>query len=333
MEALKANPNKSIPAITPDNLGEVLTKYANAHARALEQAQWGTDYMHSSTTWHPWYNELRAKTAELYRCGAMIELHQADDEIRLVSGSLCKNHKLCPLCAMRRCGRSMARYGKAIAELLDSQEHQLVPVFVTLTIRNGPDLDERFTNLADARRELMQRRRDALLGKRSEPVLESILGGVSSIEVKRGSGSGTWHPHIHAIYLLRKTKTAREHASELSETLRRHWRQIADGYIVDVRPMISETDIHKCTCEVFKYTLKFSELDPPDAFHTHFVTKGKRFLSSFGNLRGLGEPDGGEDLPFEDRAWLAYFYLYVDGDNGPEYVQHEFSTTKPEPTS
>ena len=65
-------------------------------------------------------------------------------------------------------------------------------------------------------------------------VLDGVEGAVWSYEIKRGKGSGLWHPHLHMIALAEVAPDARLLSSE--------WHQITgDSYIVDVRP-ISQDD-------------------------------------------------------------------------------------------
>ena len=52
-------------------------------------------------------------------------------------------------------------------------------------------------------RKMTQARRDYLKdpAKRQHVEFAKAVGGVHSIEVKRGKGSGLWHPHVHMIWL------------------------------------------------------------------------------------------------------------------------------------
>ena len=55
-----------------------------------------------------------------------------------------------------------------------------------------------------------------------------------SYEIKRGQGSGLWHPHLHMI--------AGREVEPDAEMLSREWHEITgDSFIVDVRP-ISQDD-------------------------------------------------------------------------------------------
>ncbi|MFG4936873.1 hypothetical protein ACF0DY_32410, partial [Pseudomonas aeruginosa] len=68
------------------------------------------------------------------------------DKIRLHAASFCKQHLICPLCAIRRGAKSLAAY-LARYEVIRAQHPHLSPYLVTFTVKNGPDLAERFEHL------------------------------------------------------------------------------------------------------------------------------------------------------------------------------------------
>ena len=63
------------------------------------------------------------------------------------------------MCAGIRAARSMNRYIPAI-DVLMRQNPRLKPVLLTLTVKNGEDLQERFEHLTRSFRTLLQRYRD-----------------------------------------------------------------------------------------------------------------------------------------------------------------------------
>ena len=133
-------------------------------------------------------------------------------------------------------------------------------------------------------------------------VLDGVEGAVWSYEIKRGSGSGVWHPHLHMIALAECEPSA--------ERLSREWHEITgDSFIVDVRP-ISQDDPVSGFIEVFKYAVKFSDQEPADTVHAWETLRGKRLLASAGCFRGVEVPDeltddcaDVEGLPFMDMLY------------------------------
>ena len=223
------------------------------------------------------------------------------DAVKLHAASFCMKHLLCPLCAIRRGAKALGAYLDRFDAIKRTSGH-LRPFLVTLTVKDGPDLRERFKHLHDSQRELWKRKQR---GRGS--VLDGVEGAVWSYEVKRGNGSGLWHPHLHMIALAEVAPDA--------ERLSREWHQITgDSFIVDVRP-ISQEDPASGFVEVFKYAVKFSDQEPADTVHAWETLAGKRLLGSAGCFRGVEIPEDLTDDP-GDYLGLPYvdlLYRYLSG--------------------
>ena len=226
------------------------------------------------------------------------------DTVRLHAASFCMKHLLCPLCAIRRGAKSLGAY-LARFEAIKRTKGHLRPFLVTLTVKDGPDLRERFKHLHAAQRELWKRKQR---GRGS--VLDGVEGAVWSYEIKRGKGSGLWHPHLHMIALAEVAPDARRLSSE--------WHQITgDSYIVDVRP-INQDDPASGFVEVFKYAVKFSDQPPADTVHAWETLMRKRLLGSAGCFRGVDIPDDLTDDPsdFANLPYVDLLYRYFNGHYG-----------------
>ena len=226
------------------------------------------------------------------------------DTVRLHAASFCMKHLLCPLCAIRRGAKSLGAY-LARFEAIKRTKGHLRPFLVTLTVKDGPDLRERFKHLHKAQRELWMRKHRA-----RGSVLDGVEGAVWSYEIKRGKGSGLWHPHLHMIALAEVAPESRRLSSE--------WHQITgDSYIVDVRP-ISQDDPASGFVEVFKYAVKFSDQPPADTVHAWETLMRKRLLGSAGCFRGVDIPDDLTDDPsdFANLPYVDLLYRYFNGHYG-----------------
>ena len=99
---------------------------------------------------------------KLQACGAALIVHQFNSlgDIRLINVASCNNHLLCGVCAIRRSLRllvpNLLKY-----QTIRALRPELIPLFVTVTVRNGTDLAERFSHLADSLRLLKKRRLNA----------------------------------------------------------------------------------------------------------------------------------------------------------------------------
>lgn len=270
-----------------EELPRRVTKYGSAKRRALDVAE----YMAARGI----EQRIAKRVSE---CGEWLAFrhYYTVDEVRLHGAQLCKKHLLCPLCAIRRGAKALRAYLERW-EVIRAEKPALNPFLVTLTVKDGPDLEERFKHLHKAQRELWMRKHR---GRGSS--LDGVQGAVWSYEVKRGTGSGEWHPHLHMIALAENQPSHDDLAAE--------WKGITgDSYIVDVRPMGGEA---KDFMEVFKYAVKFSEQPEADTVHAWQVLRGKRLMASSGCFRGVQVPeqllDDALDLPF-----VTLFYRYLHG--------------------
>lgn len=245
--------------------------------------------------------EHQAMGAKVQGCGDYLVFrhYYTVDKVRLHGASLCKKHLLCPLCAIRRGAKSLKAYLDRF-EVIKAAKPHLKPFLVTLTVKDGDDLEERFKHLHKSQRALWMRKNR---GRGS--VLDNVEGAVWSYEIKRGANSGKWHPHLHMIALSESIPDQEELAAE--------WHNITgDSFIVDVRP-ISQDDPASGFVEVFKYAVKFSDQPPEDTVHAWQTLAGKRLLGSAGCFRGVEVPEGllDDSEGFEGLPYIQLFYRYL----------------------
>ena len=105
------------------------------------------------------------------------------DEVRLHAANFCKKHLLCPFCAMRR-GRSIFKFTTTAGRgFTGKPQFKGFHGYFDCERRRKPF--ERFTHLRKSLKKYQQQRRDALKGQKQVEYAKA-LGGVMSIEVKRG---------------------------------------------------------------------------------------------------------------------------------------------------
>lgn len=275
-----------------DALPGRLERYGKAKKGAIDVA----DYMAADS-------KHQAVADRLASCGDYLIFRHyfTTDQVRLHGASLCMKHLLCPLCAIRRGSKALRAYLDRW-EVIKPGTPALRPFLVTLTVKDGPDLEERFKHLHRAQRELWMRKHRA-----RGSVLDGVAGAVWSYEIKRGNGSGLWHPHLHMIAL------AESEPDQLR--LSADWHDITgDSFVVDVRP-ISQDDPVSGFIEVFKYAVKFSDQPPADTVHAWSVLARKRLLGSSGCFRGVEVPDDLLDAStaFDDLPFVTMFYRFLRG--------------------
>jgi len=229
------------------------------------------------------------------------------DELRLVRATSCKKHLLCAPCAIRRAAKAVKAYLGRFQEIKSSQA-ELEPFLLTLTVRNGDSLPERFEHLAKSMKSILKSRRNYASNGRGFNEFCKIEGGVYSYELSHSDHG--WHPHIHMIVMVDKASFIDfDPLSPKSSKLSRDWKNITgDSFIVDIRPITG--DPVQGFVEVFKYALKFSDLTPGQTVEAYSYLKGKRLQGSFGCFRGVEVPDSMNDDPLEDLPFMELIYKY-----------------------
>lgn len=288
VEGLAAETSKG--ATQRDLFPKRIDRYGQAKSRALAIS----DYIRANQPNH------KVTANAVSNCGNYLVFrdYYTVGEVRLAKACFCKKHLLCPLCAIRRGAKLLGRYVDRWNEV-EAANDRLRPYLVTFTVKDGEDLGERFKHLQKSIQYYHKKRH--LKDRKCEA--KKAAGAVWSYEIKRGKGSGLWHPHVHAIWLC---ETPPEQAEISSE-----WHTVTkDSYIVDVRP-ISQEDPISGFLEVFKYAVKFSDQSESDTWHCYETLRGRRLIGSFGEFYGIPEPDDLNDDPLEGLPYVEYFYSYI----------------------
>ena len=292
--ALAGDSSKGFDEIS--NFTDRVSRYSDAktrqlrilnHIRGLSQVEKSDLRLHS-------YLDFSKLQSQLGGCGNYLVFNQyyTVGKVRLAKASFCKNHLLCQLCAIRRGAKQVQSYMDR-CDVIESKNKNLKPYLLTLTVKNGEDLPERYDHLRKSVTKMLQRRRDYLSKGTGISELAKAHGGVFSYEMtKKESG---YHPHVHMVIYLDKTDSidfpidTRPHKFTPDEWatltpvqkklekekwkkwgvlasqsgLSKEWFKITgDSKIVDLRPI--SQDRASGLVEVFKYALKFSDLDPEE---------------------------------------------------------------------
>lgn len=291
-----------------ESLQSRLQRYGAGKTRALDMAKYITENTKSKWDDRQRNTETGKLAAKLSNCADFLifKRYLTVDEVRLHAANFCKKHLLCPFCAMRRGTKYLQAYKDKLDVVL--QENPKIRAYmVTLTVKDGESLQERFAHLRAALKKYRKQRQNALNGQRRVEFAKA-LGGVHSIEIKRGKNSGLWHPHVHMIWLCQEVPNA----SQLS----REWLELTgDSYIVDVREFYGDSVVDGFL-EVFKYALKFSDMELGDNWEAYQLLKEKRLVDNFGLLRGVKVPEEltDEDMD-EDFVYMLYYFARSSGYN------------------
>lgn len=269
------------------------------------------------------------KEAELLRaCSSWLVFRHfyTVGKYRLIGGCTCKKHLLCAMCALRRSAKTVMVYAAKIKAVIG--EHQdLVPVLLTLTVKNGEDLEERTNHLESAFKRMVRNRSLALNGNRHQTVFRFIHGAAGAFEFKRGKNSGLWHPHVHLFALVPSDVDLAAMEWDMSV----EWRKLTrDSHNVDVRPLKWETEEEqlKAVCEVFRYALKFGEMDLGDQVHAYKVLQGRRLVRDFGSLHGVVVPDDMHDTIEDELRLQPYIDMMYEYSEKQGYLLRSLCDTE-----
>lgn len=268
-----------------DGVGPRVSRLENFKRRAREIASHGRSRGSAGEVW---------RVNRLDKCGTWVQLREflKTGRARLAKSNFCGQDRLCPFCAASQMVR---RVRKAVERLLVVGQGRIYAHLV-FGLRDGPDLRERFEVLASAWGRMMERRRNARKGIRVTSEMEKTAGGVSQYEVHRGSGSGEWHPHVHALGVLDDYldwgKLCKEWCAIVGDPAA-HCRihEVGRG----------EDDIERVLFEVLAYQLKFSRMTPADVWEAWELLRGRRLMRTWGVMRGTPEPGVGPE-PGEELA-------------------------------
>jgi hypothetical protein len=232
------------------------------------------------------------------------------DAVRLYKANFCKKPLLCPLCAIRKAQKQLEAYLGRFYAIVEPWGN-LKASEVVFTIKNGPDLGERFDHLRNCVKSLLNRRRIFLDRGVGSSEWNKVQGGVFCYEVTTSARPGRdnqnkWHPHTHCLIV---------HQDELDEqALISEWKSISkDSDQVKVCPAQHPDEPFMDFQHVFKYALKFPSLSLPDNLQAYRVLKGRRLLQSFGCFRGVQVPENLEDKEILNSPFIDLFYKYLAG--------------------
>lgn len=287
-----------------ENIDKKIERYSRARLRAVNIiSHIETEFQKSGSP------HLQAVRDGLIECGNYLHFrhYPSRSQTRLFNANFCKKHLFCPLCAIRRASKSLSSYLERY-KAIRAQNPNLTPYMVTLTVKNGDDLIERYNHLTKSLSTLVKNRRRALTSKNSRHTTEfkKIQAAVGSFEfTNKGNG---WHPHVHIIAMLNDGETIDQ--AKLSQ----EWLKVTkDSFIVDVRPIGDKDDPIKGFVEVFKYALKFSDLSYEQQIHAALSLTKRRLLFSLGLFRGVKVPESLMDEPLEDLPYIDMLYRFIDG--------------------
>ena len=301
---LKGQAGKGFGSIVNDvqaDLGDRLGRYYKAKQRALVNREELKVQASLCDPSNGTMQRFAKASANIGSCGNYLVFNDyyTVGKTRLAKASFCKQHLICPLCAIRRASKSLKSYLDRYRVIMQENPSYRLSM-ITLTVKNGDDLTERFDHLRNSQKKMFKHRHDYLSRGWGKSEFRKIHGWVGTHEfTNKGKG---WHPHSHIMVLHTENFNYSELIAE--------WKAVTgDSCNVNVtaakNPTMPELDF----IEVFKYAVKFSDLTPEQNIHAWDTLRGKRLLFSGGAFRGVEIPESLTDDLLDDLHYIERFYV------------------------
>lgn len=274
------------------------------------------------------------KAARIRDCGSVLTfgVNKETGEQRLHDANFCRE-RLCPMCSWRRSLKVFHEVSKVMSKA-QADNPELVPLFLTLTLRNvpGDKLSETLDTIFDGWKRLG--------GNPGTRFRRIVPGWFRALEVTYSAKSDTFHPHIHAILLVNQDYFKR---NSKDYTTTAEWVQMWRRALrLDYDPVcnIQRVKGKKALNEVSKYTVKDTDYIRKDPKLTDRLVdilsvalKGRRLYAFGGVLKNIAkalnalEPDSGDLVTIDgetvrpDVAMLLITYRWNFGFK--DYVLEE----------
>lgn len=285
-----------------DKLGARLDRYSTAKKRALVNLDTLRILQPVDDLSFVRYQSAAAK---LSTCGNYLEFrnYYTVGKTRLTKASFCKQHLICPLCAIRRGAKTLESY-LARYRVIKKDNPTWKLSMITLTVVNGDDLAERFQHLHKSVQRIFKHRRKAINEGKSRTEWRKVHGWVGTYEVtNKGKG---WHPHAHIMVL---------HTSSFDyKAMQAEWKEITgDSHVLNVTAAMHPDEPERDFLEVFKYAVKFSDLAPEQNIEAWDILRARRLLFSGGAFLGVVIPENLADEELDSLPYVELLYSYMLG--------------------
>lgn len=216
-------------------------------------------------------------------------------EIKLDAADFCRE-RLCPMCQWRKSLKLFYQVSK-VMDNIQVENKDLIPLFLTLTLRNcnGEDLSFTLDTVFKGWTTFWKQRKLERINK----------GWFRALEITYSKKTDTFHPHIHAIVFVDKGYFKGKDYMETAEWVQMWRKALKVDYdpICDVRRVKNHKGKYKAVAEVAKYTLKDSDFIFEDNDLTDRLVeviskslKGRRLFAFGGLLKQVAKEMGIEEL-------------------------------------
>jgi plasmid rolling circle replication initiator protein Rep len=246
--------------------------------------------------------------SKLEECATFFKVRQSipDNQFRIAGANFCKQRFVCHTCETRKAVNYLAKYHEKFVHVAENNP-DLTPYLITFTVKNQHEFMAVEHHLSQS---FTRYQRKAQSAKRSGSSHEwnKVKGWVSTEEFTYSPVEG-WHPHLHVLVFSTSSFNYKKLKSE--------WLEVTgDSHVVNVTPIDTDNTI-KSLCEVFKYTLKASQLTAQQLYDVAQKMKGRRLVRNGGLLRGVQVDEFANDdlTDGNGHAYIDHYMRY----NGKHY--------------
>lgn len=227
--------------------------------------------------------DLFEKLDAIAACASILELRKYESgEVKIHNANYCHNPVVCPVCADRVSKRRRALFSEPIKRAVrrfgvneacgdwrsEYPRGYTGVYFATATIKDGNNLKDRIDTLLNAVKKMrkMGQKREA---GRSQGEWSKVKAGISNVEIKIGSGSGSWHVHSHFLlftdapidirtndspYFIDRENGEKYQVSKFNN----EWYTAThgEGINFDVRPVEYKNVVHGRECKTFEESVE-----------------------------------------------------------------------------
>ena len=174
---------------------------------------------------------------------------------KLAKANFCRL-RLCPMCAWRRSLKLFSQVSAITDAILADKKARFL--FVSLTVRNcsGDALRDTIARMGEGFSRIVTKGNG---GTGTEAFRKSLLGYMKAIEVTYNRKTGTFHPHIHAIFEVRPSYFGAGYLTH--DDWRMMWQEVMH---LDYEPQVDvraiKTATARAVAEVAKYPVKMRSL-------------------------------------------------------------------------
>lgn len=192
------------------------------------------------------------KASRVRFCGSALAFLKSLEtgEKTLHSADFCKE-RLCPMCQWRKSLKVFHQVSR-VMDRVQLEQPKLVPLFLTLTLRNcsGADLSSTLDTIFRGWKNIIDHRK----------IKRVVQGWFRALEVTYNRQDDTFHPHIHAIILVERSYFKKDNKDYMQTAdWVQMWRKALKldyDPVCDIRKVKNAKGKYKAVAEVAKYTLK-----------------------------------------------------------------------------